>query len=299
MRWQWLFWTVSIFNAGVTLLGCICIKESYTPVLLRRKAAALRKNSSTSSAPSSSPSPWSREYQRDFFSRLSVYLLRPLRLLFKRPIIQVIALTLGLNFGIYTFILSTFATLWIDRYDQSKAISSLHYISISIGTTISAQAGGRAMDLIYKRLRDRAGGAGKPEFRAPYMIPGAILIPAGIFWYGWSAERTISWIMVDVGAAMFTCGNFMLSQALLAYQLDEFAEQGASANAASRVLSNVLGFAFPIFAPRLYATLGYGWGNSLLGFIFVALGCPVPLIIWVWGERLRAAGRKSAEHDSE
>jgi hypothetical protein len=288
---------VSIFNAGVTLLGFLCIKESYTPVLLRRKAAARRQDSAQHASPGLSP--WTREYWRDFFSRLSVYMLRPLHLLFRRPVIQLIALTMGLNFGIYTFILSTFATLWIDRYGQSEATSSLHYISISIGTTISAQAGGRVMDRIYRRLRDRAGGRGRPEFRAPYMVPGAILIPAGIFWYGWSAERTISWVMVDVGAAVFTCGNFMLSQALLAYQLDEFVEQGASSNAASRVLSNILGFAFPIFAPELYAALGYGWGNSLLGFIFVALGCPVPLIIWIWGERLRAAGRKPTEHDSE
>lgn len=85
------------------------------------------------------------------------------------------------------------------------------------------------------------------------------------------------------------------TQALTAYILDEFKEYGASANAAVRVLSQVLGFAFPIFAPKLYGTLGYGWGNSLLAFVFIILAFPVPGCLWLWGEKLRAVGRRRTE----
>ncbi|KAI0013864.1 hypothetical protein F4779DRAFT_561657 [Xylariaceae sp. FL0662B] len=151
------------------------------------------------------------------------------------------------------------------------------------------------MDWIYRSLQTRANGQRSPEYRAPYMIPGVVLIPVGIFWYGWSASSVVHWIMVDIGAAIFTCGSFMLSQAMLAYQLDEFVELGASANAATRLFSNVLGFAFPIFAPQLHQSLGYGWGSSLLAFVFIALGGPIPLIVWVWGEKLRGLGRKPTE----
>jgi hypothetical protein len=38
----------------------------------------------------------------------------------------------------------------------------------------------------------------------------------------------------------------------------------------------------------MYASLNYGWGNSLLAFIAIAIGLPAPLLIWVYGERLRA-----------
>ncbi|KAI0385893.1 putative florfenicol exporter [Hypomontagnella monticulosa] len=288
--WPWLFWIVSIFDAFITLLGVIFIKESYTPVLLRRKAVA------RSDQPvSPTISPMGLAFWRDFFSRLGTYLRRPLRLLIRRPIIQVISLVLALNFGIYTLMLSTFATLWIDRYGQSALIGSLHYISFSIGFVITAQVGGHLMDIIYRRLRDRASnkGDGRPEFRAPYMLPGVLFIPIGLFWYGWSAEYRITWIMIDIGAVIFTCGSS--AQALLAYTLDIFGELGASANAATRLLSNVLGFVFPIFAPQLYDRLGHGWGNSLLAFIFVALGVPVPVLLWIWGEKLRALGKKEHE----
>ncbi|KAI1482815.1 putative florfenicol exporter [Daldinia eschscholtzii] len=286
--WPWLFWIVSIFDAFITVLGAIVIKESYTPVLLRRKAAA----ASGFVAPALSPRQWA--FWKDFLSRLSMYLKRPLGLLIRRPIIQVISLVLALNFGIYTLMLSTFATLWINWYGQSALLGSLHYLSFSIGFVITAQIGARIMDIIYRRLKDRPKnkGEGRPEFRAPYMIPGVLFIPIGLFWYGWAAEYRITWVMVDIGAIIFTCGSSILSQALLAYTLDIFGELGASANAATRLLSNVLGFVFPIFAPQLYDRLGYGWGNSLLAFIFVALGLPVPLLLWRWGRGLRALGEK-------
>ncbi|RYP09580.1 hypothetical protein DL765_008390 [Monosporascus sp. GIB2] len=99
------------------------------------------------------------------------------------------------------------------------------------------------------------------------MIRGIVLMPAGLFlvWLGFRRHSPM--------------GD----------------EHGASANASSRMFSYVVGFAFPIFAPQLYAQLGYGWGNSLLASLFIFLGYPVPLIVWFWGEKLRDLGTKSAE----
>lgn len=286
LRWTWLFWILSLFEAAITLLGLVFFSECYTPALLRRKAAAQRDASV-----SPPKTPWSKEFHRDLFSRLSVGLLRPLLLLIQRPVIQVIALVMALNFAIYCLMLSTFANLWIERYGESESISSLNYISIAIGTTLASQGGGHLMDFIYRRLRDRSNGKTSPEFRVPFIVPGVLLIPVGLFWYGWSAEQGISWVMVDVGAAIFTCGSFILAQGMLAYLLDEF-KHAASANAAARMLSNILGFVFPIFAPAMYDRLGFGWGNSVLAFTFLALGTPTPLLLWIWGPKLRAWGQK-------
>jgi MFS family permease len=290
VHWPWIFWMMSIFASVVTVLGIVFIRESYTPVLLRRKAAL--ESGQKSRDPSTVPS---TAGCRGFFSRLATGLYRPLRLMVTRPVIQFIAVVNAVGFGIYAFMLSTFATLWIEQYKQSKTTSSLHYIAIALGTTGASQIGGRVLDWVYRRLSDRNNGEGKPEFRAPFLIPGVMMAPIGLFWYGWAAEKTLSWPVVDLGAMIFTLGDFMLGQGMLTYQLDEFAEYGASANAASRMLSNILAFAFPIFGPKLYGALGYGWGNTLMGFIAMVVGCPVPWIIWVWGAKLRALGRKQSE----
>ncbi|KAH7304231.1 major facilitator superfamily domain-containing protein [Stachybotrys elegans] len=284
LDWPWLFYLLSIFNSVVWFVGLVFLKESYTPVLLARK----RKTAAATSG-ASLPGPTSL---RVTASNIAANLRRPMQLLWQRPIIQVIGMIIGLNFGVYCLLLSSFATLWIDRYGQSEFISSLHYIAIAVGTTFATQAGGRFMDWVFAKQKARSpDGSTSPEFRVPCLVPPVILIPIGLFWYGWAAEMGAHWAVVDVGVAVFVCGSFLSSQAMLAYLLDEFTH-AASANAASRMLSNMLGFVFPIFAPQLFARLGYGWGNSMLAFLFIGLGCPVPLLLWLWGARLRALGRK-------
>lgn len=287
VQWHWIFWIMSLVNAGLTVIGFVFIKETYTPTLLRRKAARNRVN--TDETPLS-PATWA--FWRDLWSKFATNLNRPMQFLIKRPVIQLIALILALDFGVYCILLSSFALLWQDRYNQSEFSSSLHYFSFTIGATCAAQIGGRIMDIWYRRLRDKHN-KDIPEFRAPYMLIGSVIVPIGIFWYGWSAQAKIHWIMPDIGATLFVLGSFIYSQGLLAYQLDEFAEFSASANAATRILSNIFGFAFPIFAPQLYDVLDYGWGNSLLAFIAIALGIPVPFVFWYFGEKLRAIGKKT------
>ena len=60
----------------------------------------------------------------------------------------------------------------------------------------------------------------------------------------------------------------------------------ASAIAAVTVLRSLVGALLPIAGPSLYKKLGLGWGNSLLGFIALAL-IPVPFAFLKYGERIR------------
>lgn len=289
IAWQWIFWIMCAFNGLTTLVGVLCIRESYTPVLLLRKARRHRETAGLNiQAPSLSAS----------LSLLGASLWRPFRLLIRRPVVQLIALILALDFAIYTLILGTFADLYITTYGQSEFISSLHYIAIAIGASSATQVGGRLMDWSYRRMTARYGGGdatGKPEYRVPYLVPGVIITPLGLFLYGWSAQYVIAWPAVDVGAAVFTLGSFMASQMLNAYQLDEFVEHGASVTAATRVLMYSLGFAFPVFAPDLYDRLGYGWGNSMLAFLWIVFCFPLPVVFWVWGDKIRAMGKRNKE----
>lgn len=286
VAWQWIFWIMCAFNGITTLVGVLCIRESYTPVLLLRKA---RRHREASGAKIEAPS------IKDSVKLLAVSLWRPFRLLLRRPVVQLIGFMLALDFGIYTLLLGTFADLYITKYGQSESISSLHYIAIALGASSAAQVGGRVMDWSYRRMTARHGGVGKPELRVPYLVPGVVIAPLGLFLYGWAAQYVLAWPAVDVGAAVFTLGSFMSSQMLAAYQLDEFVEHAASSTAATRVLMYSLGFAFPIFAPDLYDSLGYGWGNSMLAFLWVVFCFPLPVVLWLWGDKLRAMGRSSKE----
>jgi len=110
--------------------------------------------------------------------------------------------------------------------------------------------------------------------------------------YGWSIENRLLWIMPDIGVAIFSMGTTLSQQATIQYIVGIFGAHSASAVAAIRVLSNIFGFAFPLFAPQLYISLGYGWGNSTLAFMFLAMGVPAPFLLWKFGARIRVVGRK-------
>jgi hypothetical protein len=107
--------------------------------------------------------------------------------------------------------------------------------------------------------------------------------------YGWASEYRLAWIVVDVGAATLAMGMQVFTMTLRAYVMDAYpAEYIGSASAATQLLSSLLAFAFPLFADHLYATLGYGWGNSLLALLSVSVALPATCILWKYGQKLRA-----------
>lgn len=70
------------------------------------------------------------------------------------------------------------------------------------------------------------------------------------------------------------------------YLVDAFTVHAASAIAANTVLRSLAGAFLPLAGPKMYAALGYGWGNSLLAFIALAIS-PVAWIFYRYGETIR------------
>ncbi|KAM7188501.1 major facilitator superfamily domain containing protein [Naviculisporaceae sp. PSN 640] len=301
VSWKWVFWIMSMFSGFLAIVSTFFIPETYTPALLRRKASLVKFPGAGSDTESTTATASTIQTMPSAHGQLVTNLLRPIKLLVHRPIIQMLSFALGLNFGVYAFFLSTLATLFQGpRYDEDRAHASLHYFSITVAAAIVSLAGSPAMDYVYDALSQHYKAKnehGIPEYRAPYMVPAVILVGIGIFMYGWAAEKGLHWMVVDIGACILNVGGFALCQGVLAYQLDEFGDYAASAGAASRLLSYLMGFGFPIFAPELYKALGYGWGNSVVGLVWILFGLPVPVILWVWGARLRGIYWGSAAHD--
>ena len=121
----------------------------------------------------------------------------------------------------------------------------------------------------------------------PPIIIGAILTPAGLFMYGWSAQYKTHWIVPNIGTAIFAAGNQLVFQNCQTYLVDAYTRYAASAIAATAVFRSLGGFAFPLFADQMYQALGYGWGNTTLAFVGIAVGFPAPFILWWYGEALR------------
>ena len=70
------------------------------------------------------------------------------------------------------------------------------------------------------------------------------------------------------------------------YLVDVFTKHAASAMAANTVLRSVVAAILPLAGPPLYRKLGYGWGNSLLGFLSLLM-IPIPFLFLRYGEHIR------------
>jgi hypothetical protein len=74
---------------------------------------------------------------------------------------------------------------------------------------------------------------------------------------------------VIAGAGIIICS--LVTQS---YVIDTYAIHSASGLAAVGTLRSLAGFSFPLFAPAMYKSLGYGKGNTVLFSVAVAIGCP-------------------------
>ena len=103
--------------------------------------------------------------------------------------------------------LSTFPSLWERTYHESVGLGGLNYISLGIGFFLGTQICAPINDRIYRKLKMRNNNIGRPEFRVPLMIPGACLVPIGLFIYGWTSFYQTHWIVPNIGAAIFAAGT--------------------------------------------------------------------------------------------
>lgn len=98
-----------------------------------------------------------------------------------------------------------------------------------------------------------------------------------------------------IGTALFSMGLISVFSSVQTYLIDMTPRYAASAVSAATLFRSLFGFAFPLFGRQMYSKLGYGWGNSLMGFIALPLGLLFPLLIFRYGEGWRIAAEKRIE----
>lgn len=263
-------------------MGLFFLRETYPPKLLHAKAEKLRKDTGNTALHTEFEHP-----ERTLANTMKRSLVRPFKLLGTQPIVQALAIYMAYLYGLMYLVLSTFPVLWETQYHESIGIGGLNYISLGVGFFLGSQVCAPLNDRIYRRLKRRNDNIGRPEFRIPLMIPGSLLVPTGLFIYGWTSQYHTHWIGPNIGTALFSAGVIIGFQCIQTYLVDSYTRFAASAIAAATVLRSLAGFGFPLFAPSMYNALDYGWGNSLLGFVAIGLGVPAPFLLWVFGKRLR------------
>ncbi|KAF8068731.1 multidrug resistance protein 4 [Lyophyllum atratum] len=277
---KWVFIVIAIVCAVASIFGIPFLRETYAPVLRHRKAIASGDPEKIRQTKAALVQGTEGE-----LAFLWMNLTRPATIFFTSFTCFILSLYLAFMAGIYYLMFVTFSSFFAKTYGFGPGVGGLAYLGLGVGFLLATFAGAKFSDLSYRYLADKRG-KGTPEMRMPALFVGSFIVPIGLFWYGWSAEAKLHWMMPIVGSGIFAFGVMMTWLPILLYLVDAF-EYAASATAAAYVLRSLLGFVFPLFGKQMFDRLGLGGGNSLLAGLVIVLGIPFPVWIYYRGEAIR------------
>jgi MFS family permease len=197
---RWIFYLTAILGAVGTLLSILCMSETYEPVLLRRKAARLRKQTGKTSLRSKSDIDAGTGKMKAFRSEMVI----PLRmLLFSTPIFFTSLLT-AIGYGWIYILYTTLPDTFVYTYNWAPKSIGLAYLGTAVGNLIGMLGGGVVNDAIIKRRT--ALGDTRPENRLLPIIYFWPMVSIGLFMYAWTAQYAVHWIAPLIGTAIFGVG---------------------------------------------------------------------------------------------
>ncbi|OBT42472.1 hypothetical protein VE00_07918 [Pseudogymnoascus sp. WSF 3629] len=283
--WRWVFWVLLI--AGGTFVTCIMIlnRETNPTVLMRHKTKRLGQELNRDDLRSC------YDHLIDGKPRTASNILlhglaRPIKMLFTSPIVSLLAFYVAFVYGLLYLLFTTVTVVFQNTYHWKIELCGLAYIGLGTGFILGQAIFGLYSDRIIVRLTNANNGIYEPEMRLTLCFFFACFIPVSFFWYGWSAQAHAHWIVPIIGLMPFGFGMIGLFVSIQTYIVDAFPEYAASGIAAMTVCRSVFGAFLPLAGPAMYSKLKYGWGNSLLGFIALAL-VPVPIFVNRYGGVIR------------
>nr|GAT59330.1 predicted protein [Mycena chlorophos] len=284
---KYVFVIVAVLGAVASAFGIPFLRETYAPIIRLRRA---KKAADPEKAAAGHPALLAQHTSKLHY--LWINLSRPAILLFGSVVCFLLSLYMAFMYGIYYLMFTVFSSLFIDEYGFDTGTSGLTYIGLGVGFLLATVFSAKWGNDIYLKLSKKNGGKGEPEMRIPALIIGSFFVPVGLFWFGWSAQARIHWIMPIIGTGIFGFGMMTTFLPIQLYLVDTFT-YAASALSAASVFRSLLGFAFPLFGQQMYSALGNGGGNSLLGGLAILLGIPFPIFLYYRGAAIRLNSKLS------
>ncbi|KAI4598581.1 hypothetical protein KJ359_002994 [Pestalotiopsis sp. 9143b] len=278
LGWRWTFWILSIVAGVVSLIMLFSLRETYAYVILSRKTARLQKETGDSELRSKLDSGLS---PTDHFKR---GIIRPIRMATQSPIILITSIYMATSYGYLYLMFTTMTSVFEDTYGFSSGLVGLAYLGLGTGSMIGVVYTSLTSD---KHLKQKDGQSPpRPEQRLVNLPFGAILLPCGLFIYGWTAQYHVHWIVPIIAHIPVGLGIQLIFFSIQVYIIDAFTSYAASALACNTVIRSMFGALLPMAGLPMFSNLGLGWGNSTLGFIALIM-IPVAFVLIKWGEYLR------------
>lgn len=185
--WRWLYWLQLILSFVAWVLITFTVPETYAPILLKKRAAKLRK--------AENDPKFTTETELDprpLGQKLRVFLFRPFQLLFLEPIVLFIAIYMSVLYGLLYMFFVAYPIVYQSGKGWSASMTGLMFIPMAIGVLMSA-ACAPFVNKHYLKISEQCGGKPPAEKRLIPMMWSCWLIPIGLFIFAWTSYSNIHW----------------------------------------------------------------------------------------------------------
>ncbi|KAJ6129062.1 Major facilitator superfamily domain general substrate transporter [Penicillium capsulatum] len=184
------------------------------------------------------------------------YLLRPVEMFVLEPILICVTIYLALIYGIlYLFIEAYPVSFGEVRQWTHAGVAALPFVGIAVGVFMGVALIIYTTKTRFARKLAKHGRVVPEERLIPMMIASALL-PAGLFWFGWTSDRSIFWVPQVIAGGPIGMGILVIFIQGLNFIIDCYMMFANSATAANTLVQSLVGGAFPLFATQMYHNLG-------------------------------------------
>ncbi|KAL4784391.1 putative bicyclomycin resistance protein [Aspergillus varians] len=281
LGWRWTLYIPSFMGFANSILLLAFLRETYAPVLLVEKAAALRQQTQNWAIHAKQ-----EKIEVNLHDLIRNNFTRPLRMLLTEPIILLISLYMSFIYGLVYALLVAYPYVFETVHGMSSGVAGLPCIGLIIGQLLACTFVLLQSRTYAKKLAGN-NNIPVPEWRLPPAIVGAPAFTIGLFWFGWTGyTNKIHWMAPTASGVLTGFGILCIFLPCFNYLVDSYLPLAASTVAANIMLRSAVAAGFPLFTKQMFHNLGVQWAGTLLGCLAAGM-IPIPLAFWVYGPWLR------------
>ncbi|KAJ9615270.1 spermine transporter [Cladophialophora chaetospira] len=288
-RLSLLFW-VNLAFAGLMLVLVGLIPETYAPVILKRRAARLRRETGDENIITEQ-----EKTKLTFHEIVKTSLIRPITMILTEPVLDLMCMYVVLIYAMLYAFFFAYPVIFGELYGYNDGQIGLMFIPIVIGAGFALLATPQFEKKFKRTCTTRSPTAEDRLFGA---MVGAPFIPISLFILGATSYRHIIWVGPASSGIAFGFGMVLCYYSVNNYIIDSYQKYAASALAAKVFLRSGGGAAFPLFTTQMYHRLGLQWASWLLAFIGVGMFF-IPFGFFFFGERIRMRLNGGGEEKEE
>lgn len=276
-RLDLVFW-VNMAFAGVMWIVIALIPETYAPVILKKRAAKLRKETGN-------PKIMTEQEAQGISLKEMLHscVLRPLYFAATEIVLDLMCLYVCLIYSLLYAFFFAYPVIFGELYGYRDNIIGLMFIPILIGA-VAALATTSWCESKYVRITKER--VPTPEDRLLGAMIGAPFAAIALWILGATSYMHIIWVGPASSGLAFGFGMVLIYYSLNNYIIDCYAMFASSALATKVFLRSAGGAAFPLFTNQMYYKLGLNWASWLLAFISTVM-VVIPFAFYYYGKTLR------------